>query len=116
MRRIPMPSPTGRNAANLFLEGRAASVLRAAYDAAEGLPDDERMERILEFLKEKLSAVDFALVSKILDGEDVPLDEPGSMGAMERGGGVAQDARNRRIARRVTKPQWVRGPLPRRES
>jgi hypothetical protein len=101
--RIPMPSPTGRNSAKLFLRGRTAQVLGVAYDAAGGLEKSGR-ERILEFVKSKLSEADFAELQKILAGEDMAADDPpllDGISVMPADRIVAADASNRRIARRV---------------
>ena len=66
---IPMPSPRGTNKEKLFI--RASRRPLAAYDSAEGL-SQPLGQQLLLFLRDKLSAADFAELETLLEGSDAP--------------------------------------------
>jgi hypothetical protein len=99
---IPMPSPTGRNRAGLFIRGPVARALAAAYDAKGGLmaygsrrpardqdpppPDDsgsmhgqdpdDGLDQIKTFLRNRLDPQDFARLEAMLQALNGGGEEP----------------------------------------
>jgi hypothetical protein len=61
-----MPSPRGTNHARLFITVPGPV---AAYDAAGGLENGDPIERVLAFLRDKLSPADLAGARKILEAQ-----------------------------------------------
>ena len=61
---IPMPSPRGTNREKLFIRAPAGRPL-AAYDASEGL-SQPLGQQLLLFLRDKLSAADYADLETLL--------------------------------------------------
>lgn len=62
----PMPSPRGTNIAQMFLPDRGPL---AAYDDANGFLSDDEVEKVIAFLKGKLSEEDLAKAREILVGK-----------------------------------------------
>ena len=66
---VAMPSPNGTNHENLFI--RATGRPLAAYDSSEGL-SQPLGQQLLLFLRDKLSAADYADLETLLEGPDAP--------------------------------------------
>jgi hypothetical protein len=74
-----MPSPNGTNREGLFINSPVAAYDALPPDFKPSLNADE-LQEILDFLKAKMSASDFAAVEKMffgeMNGEDQPTDNP----------------------------------------
>ena len=90
MRKVKMPSPSGRNDMGLFLPSRGPF---AAYDSVGEVPDrkvgglsPDGYKRVMDFLKTRLEGPDISDFEKLLDaisGGNHFKDEAGQMYAAE---------------------------------